>query len=47
MRHRRIHPVIAFLLVLICTPYIAAALALLAALWLIAMLIALPFQVRR
>lgn len=45
MRHRRMPLILTFLLVLIVGPYIAAALALLAVLWLVVMLIALPFSI--
>jgi len=50
MRHHRIHPVAAFLLVLVFGPYLLAVGAILAAVWAVIMIVALlllPFQARR
>lgn len=44
MKH---HPVLAFLLILVFGPYIAALIAIVAVLWLLAMAVALPFTARR
>ena len=43
----RPHPIAVFLLLLIFGPYIAAALALIAVLWLAVLLVSLPFSLAR